>query len=483
MNKAWRRAGRWLLALFLCLLLLPGPARGETGLRLNHQRLVLPPNAYGHLEVIQAGTAADQPKLTWESGNPAVATVNGGHVRGVKPGRTTVTCTAAFPDGRTERMVCRVEIYRPVDSLNRKEQSITLLTGRRSAPLAVTVAPADAAYPRLVWSSEDESVATVDQQGRVTGLRAGRTTIHATLQEPGVQRQKFAWFQVRVNQAVTDIGLSNPRLLIPRGGTETLTALVFPENADTAWVAWASDNEGVATVKNGRVTGVATGTCTVTVSATDGSGVSASCLVQVTQPVTRVQPGPDPLVVMAGFSRQAEAEIAPADASNPGLYWFCDDGDVARVDSLGVVTGRAPGKCRLWADAADGSEVSGWTWVYVEPASPLARDEETTAAPWLHLPVVNRCAFMTVVNLTCEVTFPGFPMDGTVRAETVELTEDVLLWPGARKVLPLPSVPGAEQAEEAVVTVTAVAFADGSRWEIPEDQRTEWRFTRPKHEQ
>ncbi len=469
MEKGWRRA----LILVLGLLLLLGAARGDALLRLNQRRLVIPPNAYGHLEAVW-DQSLGQPKLTWTSADPGVATVNGGHVRGVKPGRTTVSCEAAFPGGQTARVVCGVEVYQAAASLSRKEQNVTLLTGQRSAPMEVTVLPADAAYPGLTWTSDDATVAEVDQRGRITGLKPGRTTVRATLQEPGVQRQKLVWFTVRVNQAVTGIGLSNPRVIVPRGGTETLVAMVFPEDAATDWVAWSSDNEGVATVKNGRVTGVQTGTCTVTASSTDGSGVSASCQVQVIQRVTRVKLGPDPLVVAVGASRQAEAEIAPADASNRMLYWFCDDGDVARVDSAGVVTGRAPGKCRLWADAADGSEVSGWTWVYVEPACVLARDGEADA-PWLCLPAVNCCGFMTVVNLSCEISFLR---DGEETVAEVELPEDVMLWPGARKTLVLPPVEGLERAEEATATLTAVTFADGSRWEIPNEERTQWHFTR-----
>ncbi len=82
---------------------------------------------------------------------------------------------------------------------------------------------------------------------------------------------------------VTSITLSQTTLNLQEGGTQSLTATVLPEDADNRTVAWESSDEGVATVTaDGLVRAVAKGTCVITCSATDGSGVKAVALVTVT---------------------------------------------------------------------------------------------------------------------------------------------------------------------------------------------------------
>ncbi len=91
---------------------------------------------------------------------------------------------------------------------------------------------------------------------------------------------------VRVNQTpsvmVTGISLSQSSLTLNSGTTAQLTATITPTNATNTTVTWSSSNESVATVDaSGKVTAVGPGTAVITASATDGSGVSASCTVTV----------------------------------------------------------------------------------------------------------------------------------------------------------------------------------------------------------
>ena len=69
---------------------------------------------------------------------------------------------------------------------------------------------------------------------------------------------------------VTGVTVSPETATVKVGEQTTLTAAVEPEDADDPSVSWSSDNEGVATVENGVVTGVAEGTATITATTTDG---------------------------------------------------------------------------------------------------------------------------------------------------------------------------------------------------------------------
>ena len=89
------------------------------------------------------------------------------------------------------------------------------------------------------------------------------------------------WSIDRPVYLVKDIQLSETSIALSPDDTHRLTATVLPTDADNPSVAWASSNDDVATVINGLVVAIAPGTCTITCSATDGSGVKAECQVTV----------------------------------------------------------------------------------------------------------------------------------------------------------------------------------------------------------
>ncbi len=84
--------------------------------------------------------------------------------------------------------------------------------------------------------------------------------------------------------SVTGITLNKSTLALVEGEEEALTAEVTPSNATNKAVTWSSDDEAVATVEGGTVTGNGEGTCTVTCTAADGSEVSDECEVTVSAP-------------------------------------------------------------------------------------------------------------------------------------------------------------------------------------------------------
>ena len=91
---------------------------------------------------------------------------------------------------------------------------------------------------------------------------------------------------------VSQITLNKAETSISVGNSETLTAMVAPENATNKALKWASSDEDVATVApDGTVTAVKVGTATITATAADGSGKSVTCTVTVTGDTTPSQPG------------------------------------------------------------------------------------------------------------------------------------------------------------------------------------------------
>lgn len=177
---------------------------------------------------------------------------------------------------------CETPVPDPVkvDSVTLNESSITLNVGE-SYSLVATVLPTDAENKSVKWESSAASVATVDNNGKVTAITAGSTTITAKTEDGN----KTASCTVIVNEQIvviesTSVTLNKTTLTLTEGESETLIATVNPSNATNKDVTWSSDNSAVATVAEGTVTAVAPGTATITVKTADGKK-SDSCVVTV----------------------------------------------------------------------------------------------------------------------------------------------------------------------------------------------------------
>jgi uncharacterized protein YjdB len=160
---------------------------------------------------------------------------------------------------------------------------------------------------------------------------------------------------------VTAVTFSDQIVTIGIGGTKTLTATVYPNDAKDKTLIWKSSNTNVATVNNsGVVTGIAIGDATITAETVDGSNKSATCTVKVTAtdtPVTGVTLVPENLVIGVGKGGKLTATVAPAEAANKAVTWSSDDTGVATVNG-GVVTGVAVGTAKITVTTADGNKTA-----------------------------------------------------------------------------------------------------------------------------
>ena len=144
--------------------------------------------------------------------------------------------------------------------------------------LTATVAPSYATNKNVVWSSNDESVATV-QEGRITAIKPGVAIITVTTEDGGMTASCSVTVKERV-YPVTGVTLDKSSVELKKGETVTLTATVAPDNATNKNVVWSSSDSSIAKVENGVVTAVESGTATITVTTEDGN-LKASCVVTV----------------------------------------------------------------------------------------------------------------------------------------------------------------------------------------------------------
>ncbi len=222
-----------------------------------------------------------------------------------------------------------------------------LLVGE-SAGITYVVEPEDADIESVVWSSSDESVATV-AEGKVTGIAAGSAVV--TLKVNEVE----ARCQVTVETpfvAVESISLSSEELKLAPGAEAALTATVLPENATEPAVTWTSSDEAVATVEDGLVKALEEGTAVITAKAGEKE---ASCTVTVEKdfvPVASVELTPALAELLPGEQVQLSVTVLPEDATDPSVIWESSDEQVATVKD-GLVTAHAPGSAVITARAGE----------------------------------------------------------------------------------------------------------------------------------
>ena len=164
---------------------------------------------------------------------------------------------------------------------------------------------------------------------------------------------------------VEGITLSPNSLSLLAGTADIITATVLPEDALNKSLSWSSSDTSIATVDSQwNVTALSAGTCTITASATDGSGVTATCQCQVNAvPVTGITLSDDSLNIRVNQTslNPITAEISPSNATNKTLSWSSSDQQKMHVEQNGddyTVVGYVPGSYSLIASATDGSGVT-----------------------------------------------------------------------------------------------------------------------------
>lgn len=286
--------------------------------------------------------------LSWSSSNPAVATVDeNGTITPVKAGTTTITATAM--DGTGITCSCKVTILQRSESITLDAESAFLYIGD-TKQLTATILPADATNQKVVWSSSDDTIASVEE-GLVTALKVGKAQITATTEEGDLK----AVCEVEVAAFVSGIKLDKNELELYNGGTYTLQASILPEDANNKTLKWSSSSPTIATVdENGTITALSAGTTTVTATATDESGITATCKVTVLQHVESITLQVTSGSIYVGQAKYLKATILPENASNKNVVWSSTNEAVATIDQTGLVTALKAGQTQIVATTEEG---------------------------------------------------------------------------------------------------------------------------------
>ena len=322
-----------------------------TSVTLNKTELTL---TEGDSETLAATVKPDDATdrtVTWSTSDATVAAVdNNGKITAVKEGSATITAMAG-----EESATCAVSISKKVIevasvTLNKTE---LILTEGDSETLTATVKPDDATNKTVTWSTSDESIAKVDNNGKVTAVKEGTATIIA---RAGAKSATCALSVRRKVIEVTSITLNKAELTLTEGDSETLTATVKPDDATDKTVTWSTSDATIATVdNNGKVTAVKAGSATITAKAGEKSATCALSVSRKVIEVTSVTLNKAELTLTEGDSETLSATVKPDDATDKTVMWSSSDASVASVDANGKVTALKEGKATITAKAGEKS--------------------------------------------------------------------------------------------------------------------------------
>ena len=249
--------------------------------------------------------------------------------------------------------------------------SSTSLTVGEYITLTAEVLPTNATNKNIRWESDDDTIASVNNKGRVEAHTVGITKIRAVaLDGSGVS----GYIVMQVNPIpiikVTSVTLNKNSISLEENEALYLSAIVCPASAADRSLTWTSNNNDVARVNtSGKVCGISEGTAIITAK-NNASGCKDTCTVTVTPKklVNSVSVTPSYLELKVGQSAALNAVVCPSDAEYKAVAWQTSNSGVASVNNVsGIVKANNIGTAQICARALDGSNKYGVATVKVTP--------------------------------------------------------------------------------------------------------------------
>lgn len=306
----------------------------------------------------------DDTTVTWKSSDSDVVKVDEktGMVYAVKAGKADVTATTKAVDNATAKpftatTTVTVKENNMTDEIGKKlafDEFDDLLIGQKDNAnnyfnLSDLIKANNITDDiNVEFASSDKTVATIDNDGNVFGLKAGKTTITATVIATAGDGSKNVYTAegeltvkaIPLNSIAFDKVIKEMKL----GATDTLSIIYNPQNTtDAKDVTWTSSNPSVISVENGKLTANAVGTADITAKVGDKT---VTCTITVKEEKKAEQPKPvitnkksDNKPAAKSVSKANDAKKAKTGDNNNVVLFLVMF--AAAVAMIGVITGKS----------------------------------------------------------------------------------------------------------------------------------------------
>lgn len=200
----------------------------------------------------------DNKTVDWESSNPEIVSVDStGKITGKKGGTAKITATVGNVKAEKE-----VKVVVPIDSVSLSGDD-SILKGE-SKRLTATINPEDTTDDKTItWSSDNEDVLFVDQNGQMRGIKEGTANVKAVVAGKETTKQ-ITVNEIHIDSITID---GDQEFEMVKNQTKNLSAKINPDNTtdDDKNITWTSNKDDVAKVdNNGKVTALKEGEATIT---------------------------------------------------------------------------------------------------------------------------------------------------------------------------------------------------------------------------
>lgn len=191
------------------------------------------------------------------------------------------------------------------------------------------------------WAIADDTIATVDGSGVVTGIKGGSTLVTVTSADG-----KFtANCPVTVSQPLQGIALSNIDLVINRTDNADINCTLTPADTTDTDITYEIADNSIAKLNGSKVVAVGNGTTTLTAAC---GKIKANAQITVTTAPTEIQLDSTEGVLTVGNTHTIQTTLLPETTTDTDLAWSVNDESIATVDENGTVTAQSPGQLRCY---------------------------------------------------------------------------------------------------------------------------------------
>ncbi|MBR5361107.1 MAG: Ig-like domain-containing protein, partial [Lachnospiraceae bacterium] len=314
------------------------------------------------------------------SENATIASVDQkGSVTGKTKGSTYIHAVGTDADGNGYEGKCEVNVYSKITGIKLSDTRLSVVPGS-SFSLTAKVTPSDADFSAIEWSvsvpegypgAAYKTNEGTNEEGSFVDIMTDsdikdklQVTVTAATTDGS---NKKASCVVTIGKAVNGITLKNgsreldDKDVIPlnEGKTVSLKAVITPADASNKSVVWSSKDTSVAVVdKNGKVKATGYGICEIIASAADGSGVSRSCIIEVSAPVKSAELSESGTITLGvGMTHEISlARIIPYKCSPYTVEWKSSDEASVEVEgdpldaNWAVITAKKEGNAKITAE-------------------------------------------------------------------------------------------------------------------------------------
>ena len=221
----------------------------------------------------------------------------------------------------------------------------------------------------LIWKSSNSKIATVNENGTVTGLTNGTTIITAT-SDTGINGN----ITITVQTSPKEIKLSKTTVNFDMSGTHTdkLTVTFNPSttNANNT-LTWESNKSGVVSVDNsGNITGISNGDAVITVKTPNGKSATCNVTVKTSPQSISLNKGNTTLDLNGTKTEKLTVTFNPSSTNtNNGLTWRSDNTGIVSVDTSGNITAKSNGTTTITVTTTNGKKATCSVTVKTSPQS------------------------------------------------------------------------------------------------------------------